>query len=524
MATVPTWQDGLRLATSSRLLVCITAKFNVGRLEDLTRVLREFSEYLVESLEVVLVSDVAHGAEYDTLLRTAQMFLPPDSVSISSHTDLASPLDLPWCHHDILRKRFLRPDSRFTHFILVEDDLRLSFRNFVYFLTYRDALKELGLVPSFLRVEYNRQHNYFYCADVLWSTRVQDRPRVTVGDVLFVEPRFPYIGMYIVDVDLAREYVETRSFDMETSKSVSDWPHMERSMLSVCFENPPDGFASRYVIPTDPLTLKPMPMGWVHHLADKYTNLDGQELGLYPVSACFHRGEDHPVSAGILGNPHSTGLPLQETVMRAIYGDDIWRHFTPSAARSAEVEGWNGRHPALARAAASVPNGIFVDVGVWKGQSSIFLAECLRDGGRDGCVISVDTFLGSTEFWIESPYMLARRAGRPGIYEIFLDNVHYAGLSDYVVPLPKTSIAASKLLGFLGLRAGLIHIDASHEHDDVMADIEAYWPLLAAGGTMIGDDYDPAWPGVVSAANLFSARIGLPLAVDDRKWIIIKTE
>ena len=521
---MPTWADGARLAASSRLLVCITAKFSAGRLEHLARVLRQFSEYLVESLDVVLVTDVDYGAEYDTLLRTGQMCLPPSSASISRHPDLKSPLDLPWCHHDILKERFLAPDSGYTHFILVEDDLRLSFRNFVYFLTYRTALRESGLVPAFLRVEYNKRNDYFYCADVLWSTRVEDRPRVTVGDLLFVEPRFPYIGMYIVDRELAQEYVRTKSFDMETSAAVSDWPHMERSMLSVCYENPPEGFTSRYVIPVDPITLKPAPMSWVHHIVDKYTNMEIQELGRYPVSRCFHRAEDQPLQPGILSGPLSTGLPLRDTVMHAIHGGDIWKDFTPSGPQQAEVEGWNGRHPALTRAAATAPNGIVVDVGVWKGQSSIFLAECLRNNGRSGCVISVDTFLGSTEHWIQFPYMLARRTGRPSIYDVFLDNVHYAGLSDYVVPLPKTSVAAAKLLRFLGLQAGLVHIDASHDHDDVVADAEAYWQLLAPGGTIVGDDYDPGWPGVVSAANLFAHRTGVPLRVDDKKWIIRKPQ
>jgi hypothetical protein len=91
-----------------------------------------------------------------------------------------------------------------------------------------------------------------------------------------------------------------------------------------------------------------------------------------------------------------------------------------------------------------------------------------------------------------------------------------------VVPLPQTSTTAALLLGKLGIRAGMVHIDASHEYDDVIRDVRMYWDLLLPGGYLVGDDYDPFWAGVVRAANEFSAEKGVNLAVRYPKWILRK--
>jgi len=39
---------------------------------------------------------------------------------------------------------------------------------------------------------------------------------------------------------------------------------------------------------------------------------------------------------------------------------------------------------------------------------------------------------------------------------------------------------------------------------------------------LIGDDYDPAWPGVIKAADEISAAKSVPLKVDGPKFIMRK--
>jgi hypothetical protein len=72
------------------------------------------------------------------------------------------------------------------------------------------------------------------------------------------------------------------------------------------------------------------------------------------------------------------------------------------------------------------------------------------------------------------------------------------------------------------LRASVVHIDASHDYEDVLRDAEIYWTLLLPGGYLIGDDYSEEWPGVVRAANEFSSKTGCRLEIEPPKWFLQK--
>jgi len=212
---------------------------------------------------------------------------------------------------------------------------------------------------------------------------------------------------------------------------------------------------------------------------------------------------------------------LNELVMQRLYGQDIWAGFAPAAVRS-EVQGWNGNHPSFARIMSSAGAKLVIDVGVWKGQSTITMANAMREKNIDGCVIAVDTFLGSPEHWTGPAALFERKNGQPDLYQTFLSNVHAAGLTGYIVPMPQTSTTAAVVLGRLGIAASVVHVDAAHEYEDVLRDATDYWKLLSPGGYLIGDDYDQTWPGVVRAAGEFSAKVVRPLAIETPKWILRK--
>jgi predicted O-methyltransferase YrrM len=213
---------------------------------------------------------------------------------------------------------------------------------------------------------------------------------------------------------------------------------------------------------------------------------------------------------------------LTKTLMQKLYGRDIWQGFRPAAV-STEVQGWNGNHTSLKRLTSSEGAKIVVDVGVWKGQSTITMAHAMRSRNIDGCVIAIDTFLGSAEHWSGPLSLFEREHGRPDLYKTFLSNVWEAGLTDYVIPMPQTSVTSAVILARLGVTASVIHVDAAHEYDEVMRDAVEYWKLLKPGGYLIGDDYsDDSWPGVLKAAGEFSAKVGRALVIEPPKWILRK--
>jgi SAM-dependent methyltransferase len=214
---------------------------------------------------------------------------------------------------------------------------------------------------------------------------------------------------------------------------------------------------------------------------------------------------------------------VHHEVMQRIHGTDVYAGFVPTFPE--DRQGWNSEHPVFDQIIRAVRPRIVIDVGVWKGASTIYLAGLLKNSGIGGTVIAVDTFLGSVEHWDRNSGfagLVPHRFGIPLLYEQFLSNVVRCGTQDRIVPLPQTSTTAGLLLRRYGMQAGLIHIDASHEYDDVLRDARAWWDVLAPGGFLVGDDYDQYWPGVVQAANQFAAEKGLQLMTSTPKWIVRK--
>ena len=211
-------------------------------------------------------------------------------------------------------------------------------------------------------------------------------------------------------------------------------------------------------------------------------------------------------------------------VTNKLYSVNPWANFVPSYPKK-EVHGWNGNHPALKRLALNGADAtganIIVDVGVWLGSSVINMASELKNNKINGCVIAVDTFLGSPEHWSMENYF-DRVNGFPNLYQQFLTNIYNAELTEYVIPLPQTSISAAMILKAAGIAPNVVHVDAAHEYPEVLKDIEAYYELLPTGGCLIGDDYDPTWPGVIQAANEFAAKQVLYLEVESPKFILRK--
>jgi hypothetical protein len=93
------------------------------------------------------------------------------------------------------------------------------------------------------------------------------------------------------------------------------------------------------------------------------------------------------------------------------------------------------------------------------------------------------------------------RNGFPQVYFTFLNNIICEGLAETVTPFPSTSFVAQHWFAANQIYADMIYIDASHEHQEVAADIRGWWRQLRSGGVMVGDDYTTVWPGVIRAVE-----------------------
>jgi hypothetical protein len=203
--------------------------------------------------------------------------------------------------------------------------------------------------------------------------------------------------------------------------------------------------------------------------------------------------------------------------MRQMMIDRLWRGCDPlrdfpGNLFEYDLQGWNSQHAYLNETIALVRPSIIVEVGVWKGGSTVFMANAVKTLGLASVVIAVDTWLGSSEHWLtDLSAEMSLINGYPALYYKFLSNVIRAGVADYVLPIPVDSLNAAQILKSLGLAPGIIHLDGGHDYDSVMADLRAWWPVLAAGGVLIGDDYYETgmWASVRQAFDDFFGALNL---------------
>jgi hypothetical protein len=221
----------------------------------------------------------------------------------------------------------------------------------------------------------------------------------------------------------------------------------------------------------------------------------------------------HPAAAC----PPGSGGPNCSFSLRYLFGEHAPRVWKGGRLAPLDLHGWNSDPLLYSRLLRHTNASFVVEVGVWKGASSIEFAKWLRSQGR-GVVVSVDPFTGSLEHWLRNdkgwihPDMqMPMIHGRPALYRQFRSNVRHLQLQQYVVPFPVTSRLAADFFSAKGLQADLIHLDAGHGYADVKEDLRLWYPNLRPGGCLLADDYTSGWPGVVQALDEFVAAEGLQL-------------
>lgn len=191
-------------------------------------------------------------------------------ISINSFWDEADPKRMTWVHKSLIADEFLS-STEYTHFIYLEDDLRFCGRNLEYFIQMRPILDPLGFIPSFVRYEFNFDKHQLFTSDIIRSSPLSEQS-ICVRDRYFVMANNPYCAAYILDKELAAEYVNTTSFDHDRSTAVCRWPSTERSAMGLCFENVPPGHLSRFKILVDLDRGIPAAECLIHHLPNNFTN------------------------------------------------------------------------------------------------------------------------------------------------------------------------------------------------------------------------------------------------------------
>ncbi len=162
------------------------------------------------------------------------------------------------------------------------------------------------------------------------------------------------------------------------------------------------------------------------------------------------------------------------------------------------VEGWlnEAEERLLYRLARSCSgNGVIVEIGSWKGKSTIRLGRGSLDG-RKVKIHAVDPHTGSPE----------HQPGTRGVwtFDEFQQNIKAAGVDDVIVPHVDFSVNAAQ--NFIE-PVELIFIDGLHDYESVKADFGAWFPKVIEGGVMAFHD-TTGWAGPrrVVTEELFKSR------------------
>ena len=146
-----------------------------------------------------------------------------------------------------------------------------------------------------------------------------------------------------------------------------------------------------------------------------------------------------------------------------------------------DVEGWlsEAEIELLFRLALdAAPLATIVEVGSWKGRSTIVLAKALETRG-EGTVHAID------------PHVSQYHEPGADTYDEFLSNLERKAVTDFVKPYRTKSL---EVAADWSEPLGMVWIDGSHDYEDVHADIRTWSKFLVPGGVMAVHDVT-TWAG-----------------------------
>ena len=152
-----------------------------------------------------------------------------------------------------------------------------------------------------------------------------------------------------------------------------------------------------------------------------------------------------------------------------------------TAVAPAAVEGWLTEAQArrLAARAAAAGDGTIVEIGSFRGRSTIVLASA---ASADATVVAIDPHAGSDR----GPQEIAADAARgEDDHSAFLGNLAAAGVADRVRHVRKPSADA---LGDVDGPLALLYVDGAHRFGPARGDVARWGARVEPGGAMLVHD------------------------------------
>ena len=143
------------------------------------------------------------------------------------------------------------------------------------------------------------------------------------------------------------------------------------------------------------------------------------------------------------------------------------------------------------------PSGsTFVEVGVWKGKSAVFMAEAIKSSRKKIDFFAVDLFDGSGGGYEDDLSVI-----NGSLYEEYLKYIE--PVSEIIKTIPKNSLEAYK--EFEDESIDFLFLDGDHRYKGILSDLKNWYGKIKTGGVISGHDYNEPSCGVRQAVDEFFA-------------------
>jgi len=277
-----------------QFLIFVTAHDPLSRFDALLKTLRGYEE-LPGKKDVFLYVDFGHKDAVEILKELVEANVCFNSLTIVVAPESYEGYSLTWAHKALLREAVI--NKYYDFYIYSENDMVFTRDNFLYWFFYKDKLKQLNLEPGFCRYESygsklvpfdnHRVWSLNGATRDVWGTRPYycETYLTPLDDFIgFVSLGNPYMGMMILDQEMADQYVRSQSSDPINSFELTQfrcWPLADRSSMGLAFENLRPGQEHRRVVPVikKDNCVQIAPCGLLEHCDTKYSKLLEQDLG-----------------------------------------------------------------------------------------------------------------------------------------------------------------------------------------------------------------------------------------------------
>lgn len=202
------------------------------------------------------------------------------------YDDERSPWLLTWEHKSVLKRDLIDSDKN-TLFLYIENDMKFTQANLGYWLKAKSKLVGTSLIPSFVRVEESVNSSQWVAIDHFGGrpSTYKNLPKYSTADEVYVQLDNPYCACYLLDKELATEFVNSKAFDEKASRELTWWDIGARAAMGLGFVNPPIGFKSRHVVPVKKAGsyYKIQDDAKLHHLPNLYCQVDDIEKKFLPA-------------------------------------------------------------------------------------------------------------------------------------------------------------------------------------------------------------------------------------------------